>query len=102
MKEYIKMKEPNIQCLDRANFILKANDVGALDSLFYVFPESAEKCWQYTIDFLRGWSCGICDITSTYYYTSEGFTLDPSECSKFASACSEHMQAFKTFYIYAQ
>ena len=102
VKTYQTFQDPNIQCLNRAKLIQSVWDIGAFDQMFYVFPHSVEKCWQFTIDFTRGLACSICDTSSTYHYSSKYFQLSPNQCFKFTNACSEHMKVFFTFFEYTK
>merc|ERR1711972_185925 len=101
-KNFANFREPNIQCENIVDFVNKTGAVGAFDQLFKVFPQTAETCWQYTIDFMRGLACSICDSSSTFYYSHKGFTLDKTECYSFAKQCSFHMHSYRTFFEYAK
>lgn len=99
---YLKSDEPNPQCLSRAKMIKILWDVNAYDQLFQMFPSTIEKCWQYTIDFLRGLACSVCDSSSEFYYTTKYFGISQKECNGFCNACSQHLKVFKTFFEYTK
>ena len=102
IKSFDKFKEPNIQCENMVDFVAKADKIGAFDQLFYVFPQTAEKCWQFTVDWIRGLACSICDTQSTYFYSTKGFILDNTQCYKYADSCSFHMHSYRTFFEYSR
>ena len=102
MKVYKNSKQSNIQCKGLVNYVQRVWDVEAFSNLFYVFPISSQKCWQYSINFMRGLACGICDSSSTFFYTRQSFILNPSECYLFTDACTNHSKAFMAFFEYTR
>jgi hypothetical protein len=91
---YLQSAEPNPQCVERAKMIKIVWDVGGYGQLFKMFPLTIEKCWQYTINFLRGLACSVCESSSTLYYTSKYFNISQKECNLFCHACSQHLKVF--------
>jgi hypothetical protein len=91
---YLKSAEPNPQCIGRAMMIKTVWNVGGYDQLFKMFPISIEKCWQYTINFLRGLACSVCESSSTFYYTNKYLQMSQKECHLYCDACSQHLKVF--------
>jgi hypothetical protein len=91
---YLKSAEPNPQCIGRAMMIKTVWEVRGYDQLFQMFPLSIEKCWQYTINFLRGLACSVCESSSTFYYTNKYLQMSNKECHLFCDACGQHLKVF--------
>jgi hypothetical protein len=92
--DYLKEAEPNPQCIARAKMIKTVWDAKAYDQLFKMFPITVEKCWQYTINFLRGLACSVCESSFTNYHTSKYLQMSDKECDNFCAACSQHLKVF--------
>ena len=74
---------------------MKANYHG-----FQRYKQTAEKCWQYTLDFVRGLACGVCDNTSRYKITGTTFNISHKECLKFSQECASHLKSFRVIRDY--
>lgn len=76
--------------------------VNAFKEFFESYVLTAKKCWQYSINFMRGLMCSVCDFSSTFYFSEKEFNIDDSECWKFNEHCASHLKATIVFLEYVK
>ena len=101
-QQYLTFREKNIQCEEVSYLVQEMDEIGVFQELFELYPKTATQCWQYTIDYLRGLSCSLCDLRVQSYYSLKSFLLDNSECYAFTHACRFHIKSFRTLLNYSQ
>lgn len=69
-KAQIAKTNPNIDCKKASELVLDLKELEADQEAFTFIQESSKQCWQYTIDFLRGLACGVCDASSVEFITT--------------------------------
>ena len=99
-EEIAKNESSNVNCRDTAEDIIMLAKSGAVHQAHISFDVEARKCWDYTIDFLRGIACGVCQSDFEAYLTKEYFNIDKQECITYASECKFYWKAYYTLYNY--
>ena len=51
---------------------------------------------------MRGMMCGVCDFSSTFYFTGRVFYIDESECWRYTENCGFHLKATIVFLEYVK
>ena len=90
----------NVNCREQSKDIIMQDKSGAIKQAYKSFDAEAKKCWGYTIDFMRGIGCGVCQSTFEKYLTKEYFLINDSECQDYASSCKYYWKAYYTLYNY--
>lgn len=106
IKAFLESKEAteftDIECMmtrRNADMLMKVN---AYHQFFENYPLTSQRCWQYTIDFMRGLMCGVCDTASTIYLSEKMFSVDKSQCWSYMEACNGQLKATIVFLNYVK
>lgn len=101
--QYLKKTSPNRECEQAAKQVIDLDKLEAIDNAFKYFLEtSSAKCWNYTITYLRGLACGMCDISFNDYKTKKALLITKAECQKFTTECGWHIKAYYTLFNYVK
>ena len=92
----------DIECKVAVRNAQMLHKIKAYQQFFETYPKTSGKCWQYTINFLRGTMCAVCDQSSTYYFSEKMFAIDSTECWRYMDACQFQLKATVVFLNYVK
>ena len=99
-KKLEKANDVHLECTLAARKVIDLNEVKADEEAFKNIKYTSRMCWDYTVDFLRGLTCGMCDYNFDENMTSRAILLNEKECRLFADRCSYHLKAYRTVFTY--
>lgn len=89
-------------CLTPAHVQGNINKLELINVGLTQFRKTGRTCWDYTKDILNGLMCASCDSDAQTYIDTKTkvLTISNQECSRFITACGEHIKSIHAVYFY--